>query len=188
MEYRSLKRPLLFTIIYCGFNPCISSQKNDSAESRLKKIKNLIKNSKYSIHDLSRMEASKKGDLARFNMPFELGIDTGCKAFGKNWHSKKQFLIFDEKQYRYQKAISDMAGCDINHHSKDAEQLIIKTRSWFFNKVGRKQLKNGQYIWELYNEFITHLEDSCTKNHTPTLDQLADDEYIKYATKWISVR
>jgi len=72
-EYYSLLRPLLFTITYLGFNPRIALESSDSGEMRIEKICALIKSSKYSIHDLSRLKAAKKGEFYRLNMPFELG-------------------------------------------------------------------------------------------------------------------
>jgi hypothetical protein len=79
-EYKLLLKPLLFTLISFGFTPKIS-ETLDSGETRVKGIEKLIEESKYSIHDLSRMQASAKDELARFNMPFELGLDLGCKRF-----------------------------------------------------------------------------------------------------------
>lgn len=42
-DYKSLLRPLLFTIIYLGHNPRISSERSDSAENRTDKICELNK-------------------------------------------------------------------------------------------------------------------------------------------------
>ena len=61
-EYRSLLRPLLFTIIYLGFTPRIALERSDSLELRLNKISELIQRSKYSIHDLSRLQAGSEGE------------------------------------------------------------------------------------------------------------------------------
>src|ERR1700694_3352516 len=81
-EYASLLRPILFTIAYLGFNPQIASQTADSGEQRINKILSLILKSKFSIHDLSRIRSAKPGEFFRLNMPFELGIDYGCRRIG----------------------------------------------------------------------------------------------------------
>jgi len=80
--YRPLLEPLLFTIVSFGYCPRIAAERSDSGESRLSKIAELVAESKYSIHDLSRLKAPKAGALQRMNMPFELGIDYGtvCTA------------------------------------------------------------------------------------------------------------
>jgi hypothetical protein len=75
-DYFPLLKPLLFTLTYLGLHPKIS-ETTDSGEVRLHKIKDMMMDSKYSIHDLSRMEPLKPADLPRFNMPFECGIDFG---------------------------------------------------------------------------------------------------------------
>ena len=54
----------------------------ESKDKKFEKIKKLIRQSRYSVHDISRMEALKEGALPRFNMPFELGLDLGGRAFG----------------------------------------------------------------------------------------------------------
>jgi hypothetical protein len=79
-DFYPLLRPLLFTIIYLGLKPRIALEDVDSGQSRIDKIVDLIASSKYAIHDISRIEAQKAGDLFRLNMPFELGIDVGWQS------------------------------------------------------------------------------------------------------------
>src|ERR1043165_5105104 len=69
-EYDSLLKPILFTIIYFGFTPQIASRTGDSGEQRITKILSLILNSKYSIHDLSRIRSAKRGEIYRPNKTF----------------------------------------------------------------------------------------------------------------------
>ena len=52
-ESSPLLKTLVFTIIYLVLEPKISITKSGS-NIRINQIKNLIKDSKYSIHDLSR--------------------------------------------------------------------------------------------------------------------------------------
>jgi len=78
-DYLPLLRPLLFTLVYLGYSPRIASERSDSAENRVDKICGLIRESMYSIHDLSRLRAREVGEFYRMNMPFELGIEYGCR-------------------------------------------------------------------------------------------------------------
>lgn len=82
-DYVSFLRPMLFTVLYLGLEPRIALERADSGELRLTKIVELIKVSKYSIHDLSRSEAAQAGEPYRLNMPFELGVDYGCRFVWK---------------------------------------------------------------------------------------------------------
>ena len=60
-----LLRPLLFTVIYVGLNPRISLESMDSGQPRIQKIVSLIEESKYGIHDLSRIKAHKGRESRR---------------------------------------------------------------------------------------------------------------------------
>lgn len=80
-DYLSLLRPLLFTVIELGFVPKIALESPDSGRARIDRIIALLRQSKFAVHDLSRLQASKGGELFRLNMPFELGIDIGCRMF-----------------------------------------------------------------------------------------------------------
>src|SRR5882762_11251280 len=110
-EYLPLLRPLLFTIIDLGLVPRVASDLTESGRPRIDRIVNLISQSRFAIHDLSRMSATKAGELFRLNMPFELGIDVGCRRF-KTGCRQKVSLILETRKYRYQAALSDMAGSD----------------------------------------------------------------------------
>lgn len=80
-EYSDLLKPLLFTIIRIGLEPRIASERLDSGEVRLENIIELIQDSKYGIHDLSRCKAKKAGEYFRFNLPFELALDYAAREF-----------------------------------------------------------------------------------------------------------
>ena len=111
-DFRQLLLGIVFTIIYFGYKPRLSLERADSAESRIQKILELIEESKFGIHDLSRIMSSDKEEHYRMNMPFELGIDYGCqKLKGGKW-SQKKILILEKERYRFQKAISDLSGSD----------------------------------------------------------------------------
>ena len=69
-DYVPLLRPLLFTVLYLRYLPRIASERLDSGEPRIDKIVGLIKQSRFSIHDISRMESSEKEELYRPNMAF----------------------------------------------------------------------------------------------------------------------
>ncbi len=184
-DYKTLLKPLLFTVLYCGFDPQIS-ETLDSGRTRVQGIANLIEASKYSIHDLSRMEAAKAGDLARFNMPFELGLDLGCRRFKGGEHTDKRCLILDKEKYRYQKVISDLSGNDIAYHKEDPEVLIREVRNWLFHIKGEK-LTSGKAIWNTYNEFLDKLDEVVREENYSKEDLVSMpwSEYKLYVREWI---
>lgn len=134
--YEPILQAILFCVVYLGFSPRLSTERSDSGENRLEKIRGLIENSKFSIHDLSRCQATKKGEHFRLNMPFELGIDYGCRQYFGKGRENKKLLILEEKKYRYQAAISDLSGCDIETHGGDFQKAVRKVRNWLVSEAG----------------------------------------------------
>ncbi len=123
-QYLPFLRPLLFTIIYLGLSPRIALERLDSGEPRVQKIISLIEESKYAIHDLSRIKAAKKGEYYRLNMPFEIDLDVGCRLFKEGQWSRKSCLILEAQRYRFQAAISDLSNSDIAVHNDDPASVI----------------------------------------------------------------
>ena len=59
-NYKPLLKVLIFSTIKIGLNPRLALERNNSAEIRLSKIKEILEQSKYSIHDLSRAKSATK--------------------------------------------------------------------------------------------------------------------------------
>ncbi|MHB1104387.1 MAG: hypothetical protein ACYC0C_16750 [Devosia sp.] len=135
-EFEPILQAMLFCLTYLGFHPRIATESNNSAEVRLEKVRGLIEGALYSIHDLSRSQAKKKGEYYRLNMPFELGLDYGCRLYFGNGREEKKILILEERQYRYQAALSDLAGCDIQSHGNNFEKAVRKVRNWLVSEAG----------------------------------------------------
>ena len=155
-RFEPILQSIMFCIIFLDMNPRIATESNDGGENRLLKIRGLIESSKYSIHDLSRCQAARKGEHFRLNMPFELGIDFGCRQYFGDARETKRFLILEEKKYRYQAAISDIAGCDIQSYGSD-EQLVPQNavkhvRNWLASEAGPVAVGPTK-IWQSYTDF-----------------------------------
>src|SRR2546423_907190 len=100
-QFWPLFEAIVFCIIDCGFVPRCALEEDDSGTTRLEKISGLIRGSQYAIHDLSRVEITGPVNLPRFNMPFEFGLDLGCRLFAGADHSRKRCLVLDSDRYRY---------------------------------------------------------------------------------------
>ncbi|MFS2149497.1 hypothetical protein [Rhizobium sp. Rhizsp42] len=100
-DYEPILQAVMFCMVYLGFTPRLATERNDGAENRLMKILGLIEGSKYSVHDLSRSQAKIVGEHYRLNMPFELGIDYGCRQYFGQGREQKKILILEEKRYRH---------------------------------------------------------------------------------------
>ena len=134
-EYFYLLRPLLFCVIYLGFQPRIALEDLDSGAPRITKIVALVKKSRFAIHDFSRLQAEHVGEYFRLNMPFELGLDVGCRLFKRGKWQTKKCLILETERYRYQKAISDLSNSDIAAHRDEPAEVIVQIRNWLNNQA-----------------------------------------------------
>jgi hypothetical protein len=135
-DFEPILQAVLFCIVDLGLTPRLAKERNDSGEVRLHKIADLIRDSKFSIHDLSRSQASEAGEFFRLNMPFEYGVDWACRRWFGEGRAEKKFLVLDEKRYRYQAALSDIAGSDIQYHHGDYQKAVRKVRNWLVSEAG----------------------------------------------------
>ncbi len=85
-DYRQLLLVLIFTVTYLGFTPRLALERSDSGESRITKILKMIRESKFGIHDISRIVSSSANEYYRMNIPFELGVDYACQNLLKEPH------------------------------------------------------------------------------------------------------
>jgi hypothetical protein len=186
-EYVPLLRPLLFTVLFLNFNPRIASERFDSGEARINKICELIKGSRYSIHDISRMRSRKRGEYYRLNMPFELGIDIGCRLVNEGVLQSKTCLILEEEKYRYQKALSDLSNSDIKSHNNDPETLVLQVRNWFA-ELGMKGAPSATRIWERFNEFMADFREAREKDgfKDRDLEFMPVPEYVDFIKEWLA--
>jgi hypothetical protein len=186
-EYLPLLRPLLFTTIYLGLIPCIALGTLDSGAARIEKLIALIKSSRYSIHDLSRLQASQAGEYYRLNMPFELGLDLGCRRFGSEDEARKRCLVLEEKRFRYQAAISDLSGSDIAVHEGKPEILVAVVRNWLCQQTTRRA-PGPSKLWGSFLEFMTENRSQLKQQgfSDRDIDHLPVAELIDEMTRWLS--
>lgn len=187
-EYLPLLRPLLFTIVSFGYSPRIAVERSDSGESRLSKICELVTESKYSIHDLSRLKAAKDGALQRMNMPFELGVDYGTRLHGSIRMRGKRFLILEKNQYEFKKAISDISGFDIKHHKNQPPRIVRVTREWFVETVRLRGLPGPSKLWYRFNDFAADFYRKRLAEGFPDdeLNWMPIPEYVSFLESWIA--
>jgi hypothetical protein len=152
-DYSSLLKPILFTIIYFGFTPQIASDTTDSGEQRINKVLSLILKSKYSHHDLSRIKSRRRGEFFRLNMPFELGIDYGCRRTSAPYLRRKRFLVLSAKPHDFKQALSDFSGVDAKSHGNEPKKAALAVRNWFIETVHLQKAPGASAIWQNFLDF-----------------------------------
>src|SRR5882724_4161464 len=186
-EYKPFLRALTFTVLECGLEPRVAADEGDSGVVRVEKIRDLIRFSRFSIHDISRMDPLGPGDLPRFNMPFELGLDLGCRFYGSEPLPTKRCLILERERDRYRRVLSDISGNDIRAHDGEPEKLVSEVRKWLFMTT-RKNLPSGSSIWQRFKQFTSDLQIVLERAGftQEEVEALEIAELIHYARAWIA--
>lgn len=183
-EYLPLLRALLFVSKFFGLEVKIASTELDSKSNRLARIISLMKESKYSVHDLSKMKSVKEGEYYRMNMPFELGLDYGLGG------DEKEFLIFENEPYKLKLALSDINGWDVRPHLNNPETLVRELRKWIVVKCGiSRKFRSFSYsdVWYKYNDFYGSFSDYMTIHHLKD-EEISIAEYLEYIDSYLKDR
>ncbi len=185
-HFRPLLRPPLFTVLCADLNPRMAAERLNSGETRFSKIVELVRESKYAIHDLSRIKAKRAGEYFRLNMPFELGLDVGCSCFGSGEQLSKRCLILEKEPYRYQVALSDLSNSDIAAHYDEPVRVVTAVRHWLVNAVGI-DLPGPSALFDQFTQFMADnydylLDHGFNKDDIPGLPV---PELIRYMREWV---
>lgn len=135
-DYEPFLQAIAFCIADLGFIPRLAPEDSDNSRNRLTRIAEIVGQSKFGIHDISRCKSAEVDEYARLNMPFELGMDLGAKEFGPGQLNTKAILVLENEKYDYQKALSDISGWDIQHHGFDYIRLTRVVRNWLVAQSG----------------------------------------------------
>lgn len=100
-------------------------------QGRLARILDLIEQSDFSIHDLSRTELSH--GIPRFNMPLELGLALHRSYVDPDRH---KVFVFEKKAFRTLKSTSDINGIDAQIHNGTVKGVMGKLRNIFHQPDG----------------------------------------------------
>lgn len=183
-EYWPIFEAIIFCVLDCGFVPRCALEEADSGTFRLNKIQEIIRRSEYTIHDLSRVELSTDTRLPRFNMPFELGLDIGCRVYGSNQARRKKCLILDADLHRYKAFLSDIAGQDIQNHQNSPAKAINVVRHWLRIVSKRETVPGPIAINERFARFTNNLPALCDESGLNRND-LQFVEYVTLAEAWL---
>lgn len=183
-RYEGIFYALVFTVYDCGYVPRAALEAENNPQ-RFDRILEIIGESKFSVHDLSRAGLDAKSRLARFNMPLELGVFIGAMRFGSGRQREKTFVMFDRDRYRYQKFISDLNGYDPKAHGHSAERAVKNLRDWLSNVTSNVGIApGGGVIWERYRAFRKALPKLARELHQDHR-RLTYKDYCALAEIWL---
>lgn len=182
--YKPFFDALVFAVIDCGYQARCALEAGNAGQVRVEKIIKIIRECKFGIHDISRIELTERTGLPRFNMPFELGLFLGALRFGNSDQRKKSCLILDADPYRYKAFISDIAGQDIETHDADPNQAITRVRNWLRQESGRTTIPGGTEIQRRYARFREDLPEMCSELPIDP-DELTFGDYTFFVAEWL---
>lgn len=184
-KYSRLFDALVFAVHDCGFIARSALEVDDSGQARVLKILDIVEQSKYGIHDISRAGIDRQTGLARFNMPLELGFFLGAKRYGTAKQRQKRCLVLDRERYRYRNFCSDIAGQDVRAHNEQPRDAIRAVRDWLSTHKTAVQMPGGKAIFDRYERFRAQLGVQAADLHLE-VEELTFGDYTKLVVGWLT--
>jgi hypothetical protein len=144
---------VVFAAICCGFMPRSALETGTVAEARMTRILRAIVESKYSIHDLSRCRGEGDANLARFNMPLELGIAMAHRHLARRAAGRHDWLVLVPLGHQYQAFISDIAGFDPRMHDGSVQGIVTTVMAWLATRPDTVRTPTPRQVISVLPEF-----------------------------------
>lgn len=152
-DFAPLFDAIVFATVCCGFLPRSALESGSVAEPRMERITRAIFSSKYSIHDLSRCRGESDEQLARFNMPLELGIAMARRYTQTRNRLQHDWLLLVPEDHQYTRFVSDLAGYDPYRYDGRPETLIPKVMAWLATRPDAVATPTPQDVIALLPDF-----------------------------------
>lgn len=176
-QYKPLFDAIVFTVHELGFQ-ARHALAGGGVAVRLQRIARELAGSKYSIHDLSRIQLSGPNRLPRFNMPFEAGMAYCLHEFAPPGHEHR-LLLLDAVAYQAQATTSDVAGLDPKIHGNEPGRAIAAVRAFLVpgNPMHGARRPGAAHIWARYQEFQRRMRRAARELHL-TMVELRSWDYV----------
>ena len=92
--------------------------------------------------------------------------------------------MLDSRPYRYQKIVSDLAGCDNAHHDNPPDLAIRATRDWLRTASLHSQLPGAAEISRRYRQFLRQLPDNARRLRL-RVHEIVHLDYVYLVTEWL---
>lgn len=157
-KYRNLLVAYVAGLCGLGFCPRSVLEVRQN-QNRLDRLRVIIGRCPTSIHDLSRVQATK--GCPRFNMPFELGLVAARRS--------AEWFVFEAEPFRLQKTLSDINGHDPLIHRGKPSIVLSKLRDIF----GNRRRRTSQTELEALLRDVTKLAKLIERDHGSLLGRQA---------------
>lgn len=141
---------ILFTIVLYSFEPRSAVDHGRVSEPRIQRISEALLSSRYSIHDLSRCYGEAPDNLARFNMPLELGMAIALQRVATH-----DWLALVPEGRVHLHFASNLAGFDLLNHDGTPEKIAAAVGSWLSHRHGARRVSE-RVLLEVLPTFRYH--------------------------------
>jgi hypothetical protein len=164
-KFRRLYLAYISGLIHLGLDPHATIE-IPGGRNRLDKIIDLIRNCRYSIHDLSRVQLDRTPPATpRFNMPFELGLAVASAHIDSTPHD---WFVFETVHRRASKSLSDLSGTDPNVHYGTVEGVMRELCNAFVLQPPRERISVDEMM-KTYRTVSGKVEEILSKTRAKSL-------------------
>ncbi len=189
-QYQPFFDAIVFTVLACDYVPQCTLNIFNTAKTRHEKNLELVGKCQMSIHDLSRSMEKGSSRSPRLNMPFELGVFLGARAFGGDYHKNKTCIVLDSDPGRYHKYISDLGGHDLSSHKNSIPDLIKLLRKYLTSASDKDKNDippGAKLLHKLYDEFKTYRLPEICQYYGLDPENLDYGDYVGLTHKWLDI-
>jgi len=148
--FAELASGMSFAVVAAGLIPVCSLDLTVPDKPRLQMIAEAIVGCHYSAHDLSRFTGAGEQNLARLNMPLEMGMALLQALLTRRQDHRCAFFV--SAPHDYVAFASDLAGLDPRCHYSDVVRMLTEMYEWLRNVVPRA-LFNSRPTVEILAKF-----------------------------------
>ena len=127
-DYLPFAEALSFGVVAAGMVPITALDLTDPDTGRLEMLVKAITSCHYSAHDLSRCRGEGPDNLARMNMPIEMGMAMFYALSAQRGDHRCAFFV--PQGYAYHEYASDLSGLDPLRYDENPASLVASVYDW----------------------------------------------------------
>lgn len=127
-SFSAFEEAMHFAVVAANLIPVCAKDLTVPDRPRLEALIEAIRHSRYSAHDFSRLYGDGAENVARMNMPLEMGMAVFHALDTQRQEHRCAFFV--PRPHDYHRAASDLAGLDPRCYNDDARELVAAVYDW----------------------------------------------------------
>jgi len=149
-SFRPIFDAIVFAVYDLGFVARCALEIDDASEVTLEKIKRIIAQCPYGIHDISSVSWVAGQSFRDSTCRLSWDCSWDASSMDRRKDRNKACPILDSEPYRYRVSISDISGQVIHSHGGSANRVILEVRNWLVAASRTKSLPGGAEVSNRY--------------------------------------